>query len=170
MAGRACSNWRETGTKRRSVDALRQLTRVCCVLIHHHTPTAVSIASSASIHGHSVVHTAFPGTSRSPLSPYIPCSHSPVATCRSWAPWPKIRSPWARHSLPQPRVTATHARHAVARRFCRLSHVSRNSDGVSRNSDVCVKKLTLSGYSAESDLSLRCSPAKFVCSMSSMSS
>lgn len=72
MAGRACSNWRETGTKRRSVDALRQLTRVCCVPIHHRTPTAVSIASSASIYGHSVVHTAFPGTSRSPLSPYIP--------------------------------------------------------------------------------------------------
>jgi hypothetical protein len=70
MAGRACSNWRETGTKRRSVDALRQLTRVCCVPIHHRTPTAVSIASSASIYGHSVVHTAFPGTSRSPLSPY----------------------------------------------------------------------------------------------------
>ena len=69
MAGRACSNWRETGTKRRSVDALRQLTRVCCVPIHHRTPTAVSIASSASIYGHSVVHTAFPGTSRSPLSP-----------------------------------------------------------------------------------------------------
>eukprot|EP01044_Picomonas_judraskeda_P006758 COSAG03_NODE_691_length_6283_cov_5.537354_2_plen_171_part_00 len=69
---RACSNWRETGTKRRSVDALRQLTRVCCVPIHHRTPTAVSIASSASIYGHSGVHTAFPGTSRSPLSPYIP--------------------------------------------------------------------------------------------------